>query len=760
MAEILKNTGAKLWSMVDDHDELQSNVFDQLFGTGGKSDIRLIDEAIGKINESLNGYYFKIINDKLYICKDTESGTTSLPLSITDDDGHVALKVDGTSITIDSDGVVHATIDDAFSLTSENAVQNKVVKAKFDEVDQKINANETTISSHKNDQNNPHNVTKSQLNLGNVEDKSSETIRSEITKENVTTALGYTPYTPNEVDNKFSTLETNIDWKEAVDTFSDIATTYPNPDDGWTVNTKDNNITYRYNGSEWVAISANAIPKATNEVDGLLSKEDHAKYEDANSKKHTHDNKTSLDKIGESSEGNLTFNGEEIKAAQMTGATADSDGASGTVPTPLAGQEKLFLRGDGTWAETKQDLSAYYNNADYTNNKLQLKHDDKVLKEFEIKGSGGATITPKPTVNPQIKNDDKKVIITWEDPTNTVIEGSTFSIWAGTKLVMKESGYPTSPDDGTVLVDNTTRDKYKTTGFEKSGLTNDKQYYFALFPYSTDGVYNYDSGNRLLGEPTELKIVTFADGTDAEIAKMIQAHYNDKINIADYWAVGDTRSVSLSAMSATGVGESHRAQTVQFVIGDFEHDDLATPINGHTKAAVTLLQKDCLMDASNASNPVNGSGNTENGYMNSSNTNAGGWKNCARRTWCNNVFFAALPSVWQSMVKTVNKKTSVGNNQSTIETVQDKIFLASEIEIFGSTTYSFAGEGTQYQYYKNATANIYKMPKWSSSDVSNIYWERSPFSGNTNAFCIVYYNGNAYSNSAYIARGVAPCLCI
>ena len=761
MAEILKNTGAKLWSMVDDHDELQSNVFDQLFGTGGKSDIRLIDEAIGKINESLNGYYFKIINDKLYICKDTESGTTSLPLSITDDDGHTALKVDGTSITIDGNGVVHgATIDDAFSLTSENAVQNKVVKAKFDEIEEKINTNETTISLHKNDQNNPHNVTKSQLNLGNVEDKSSETIRSEITKENVTTALGYIPYTPNEVDNKFSTLETNIDWKEAVDTFSDIATTYPNPDDGWTVNTKDNNITYRYNGSEWVAISANAIPKATNEVDGLLSKEDHAKYEDANSKKHTHDNKTSLDKIGESSEGNLTFNGEEIKAAQMTGATADSDGASGTVPTPLAGQEKLFLRGDGTWAETKQDLSAYYNNADYTNNKLQLKHDDKVLKEFEIKGSGGATITPKPTVNPQIKNDDKKVIITWEDPTDTVIEGSTFSKWAGTKLVMKESGYPTSPDDGTVLVDNTTRDKYKTTGFEKSGLTNDKQYYFALFPYSTDGVYNYDSGNRLLGEPTAVKIVTFADGTDEEISAMIQAHYNDKINIADYWAVGDTRTVHLSAMAATGVGESHRAQTVQFVIGDFEHDDLETPINGHAKACVTLLQKDCLMDATSASNINNGSADTEKGYMNSTNTNVGGWKNCARRTWCNNVFFAALPSVWQSMVKTVNKKTSAGNNQSTIETVQDKIFLAAEIEIFGSIRYSFSGEGTQYQYYKNATANIYKMPKWSSYYVTNIYWERSPSNDGSSHFCRVHISGNADSNSANTAYGVAPCLCI
>lgn len=794
MAEILKNTGAKLWSMVDDHDELQSNVFDQLFGTGGKSDIRLIDEAIGKINESLNGYYFKIINDKLYICKDTESGTTSLPLSITDDDGHVALKVDGTSITIDGNGVVHgANIDDAFSLTSENAVQNKVVKAKFDEVDGKINANETTILSHKNDQNNPHNVTKSQLNLGNVEDKSSETIRGEITKENVTNALGYTPYTPNEVDNKFSTLETNIDWKEAVDTFADIAVAYPSPEDGWTVNTKDNNITYRYNGSEWVAISANAIPKATNSVDGLLSKEDHAKYDDAVSKAHSHDNKSVLDGITSDKvtawDNKSDFSGNYLdlnnkptipkgdgttitmdedgtlhgqsKVDEMTGATAEKDGTSGTVPAPKVSDKDKFLRGDGTWAEAKQDLSAYYNNADYTNNKLQLKHDDKVLKEFEIKGSGGATITPKPTVNPQIKNDDKKVIITWEDPTDTVIEGSTFSKWAGTKLVMKESGYPTSPDDGTVLVDNTTRDKYKTTGFEKSGLTNDKQYYFALFPYSTDGVYNYDSGNRLLGEPTELKIVTFAGGTDAEIAKMIQAHYNDKINIADYWAVGDTRSVSLSAMSATGVGESHRAQTVQFVIGDFNHDDLTTPINGHTKAAVTLLQKDCLMDATSASNVNNGSADTEKGYMNSTNTNAGGWKNCARRTWCNNVFFAALPSAWQSIVKTVNKKSGTGGGSSSgTEVTTDKIFLASEIEIFGSRSYSVDGEGAQYQYYKNATANRYKMPKWGSSSVTHIYWERSPFSGNSTYFCSGDTNGNASFDSASAAYGVAPCLCI
>lgn len=443
--------------------------------------------------------------------------------------------------------------------------------------------------------------------------------------------------------------------------------------------------------------------------------------------------------------------------------TVDEDGtihgvAKVTVDTALSSTSTNPVQNKVVNAaiEKKADTILY----DKSTSTLYLKSGAAVLSSTEIKGGGGATIVPKPTVNPQIKNDDGKVIITWEDPTDTVIDGSTLSTWAGTKLVMKESGYPASPDDGTLLVDNTTRDKYKTTGFEKSGLTNDKQYYFALFPYSTDGVYNYDSGNRLLGEPTGLKIVTFADGTDEEIAKMIQAHYDDKINIADYWAVGDTRTVSLSAMAATGVGESHRAQDVQFVIGDFKHDDLEKPINGHTKAAVTLLQKDCLMDASNASNPVNGQYNTENGYMNETQGTLGGWKLSPRRTWCNNVYFKALPTIWQSMVKTVNKFTSAGGDNSFGETVQDKIFLASEFENSGSTYYSIAGEGTQYQYYKNATANRYKMPKWKSSYDSMPYFLRSPNRSDYQEYVGVNPSGAISTMKAGTPLGIAPCLCI
>ena len=113
-------------------------------------------------------------------------------------------------------------------------------------------------------------------------------------------------YTKNEVDNKFSALETAIDWKEAVNTFADLAATYPNPEDGWTVNVKDTDYTYRWSGTAWIAISANAIPKATQSVDGLLAKEDKAALDDTNAKKHTHSNKSTLDKLTETLLSNWT----------------------------------------------------------------------------------------------------------------------------------------------------------------------------------------------------------------------------------------------------------------------------------------------------------------------------------------------------------------------------------------------------------------------------------------------------------------------
>ena len=190
-----------------------------------------------------------------------------------------------------------------------------------------------------------------------------------------------------------------------------------------------------------------------------------------------------------------------------------------------------------------------------------------------------------------------------------------------------------------------------------------------------------------------------------------------------FWSVGDTKTISVNGTN------------YEFQIIGFNHDDKTAG----GKAGITFQMVDCLSTTYN---------------MNSSNTNNGGWKNSAMRSRMS-TFLSQLPSDLQSVIKAVNKLVSVGNNTSTIETVSDKLFLLSEVEIFGSTTYSFAGEGSQYDWYKAGNTKVKKV-----NGSANGWWERSPFSGNTTYFCIVASNGDAGFNNASNSIGVSFGFCV
>lgn len=336
MSEILQNTGVTLWSIRDDYDELQTSVFEALTGTGGKSNIRLIDEAIGNINSKLNGYYFEYSDDRLYICKKSENENIKrYPVTLDDNNGHIASKVDGSTITIDENGIVRGLpVDDALSSISTNPIQNKVVKAKVDEIEKNVSKNTEDISKNgTNISNNTQKITSLKTAV------SAEKTRAEGVENQLKTDLENgkkvwdDKYTKSEVDNKFSTFETNIEWKDAVSTFDDIATTYPAPNDGWTVNVKDTDYTYRYNGTKWVAISANAIPKATNEVDGLMTKE-YAKKLDGLTK-YTPDGTTiTADEDG-------TLHGADT--IQVDGITITRDDATKVIALAKTLQDKIAL---------------------------------------------------------------------------------------------------------------------------------------------------------------------------------------------------------------------------------------------------------------------------------------------------------------------------------------------------------------------------------------------------------------------------------
>lgn len=138
--------------------------------------------------------------------------------------------------------------------------------------------------------------------------------------------------------------------------------------------------------------------------------------------------------------------------------------------------------------------------------------------------------------------------------------------------------------------------------------------------------------------------------------------------------------------------------------------------------------------------------------MNSSSTNSGGWTSCAMRSTHLPAILALMPSEVQAGIKEVNKLTSAGSNSSTINTTADKLFLLSEIEIFGSTTYSKSGEGSQYAYYSAGNSKVKNL-----SGSANNWWERSPCG--SAYFCRVNNNGTADNLYASNSRGVAFAFC-
>ena len=136
--------------------------------------------------------------------------------------------------------------------------------------------------------------------------------------------------------------------------------------------------------------------------------------------------------------------------------------------------------------------------------------------------------------------------------------------------------------------------------------------------------------------------------------------------------------------------------------------------------------------------------------MNGAEYNNCGWKNCLVRT--SNAFpklKQVMPAEVVAALKAVTKKTTAGDASSAIDTTSDTLFLLSEIEVQGTRTHSYAGEGTQYAYYQTA-ANRKKNRAW---------YLRSPRISSTSCFCRTGWNGEADWSVASEVDGIAAAWC-
>lgn len=173
----------------------------------------------------------------------------------------------------------------------------------------KTNAIEASVSAHIGNTANPHKVTKAQIGLANVENKSSTQIRSELTKENVTNALGYSPIDESRIGaaNGVASLDASgripasqipggFDNIEEYDNLAAFPTT---GEEGKIYVAKDTNLTYRWTGSQYVEISPSLAlgETATTAYRGDRGKVayDHSQVSGNSTIHHTHANKELLD---------------------------------------------------------------------------------------------------------------------------------------------------------------------------------------------------------------------------------------------------------------------------------------------------------------------------------------------------------------------------------------------------------------------------------------------------------------------------------
>lgn len=231
-------------------------------------------------------------------------------------------------------------------------------------------------------------------------------------------------------------------------------------------------------------------------------------------------------------------------------------------------------------------------------------------------------------------------------------------------------------------------------------------------------------------------IVTWTSGTDEQIIAMLEAHYQGILDIHDYWSVGDARNITLSAMSAAYNEQAQTQQSFDFVLTHAGGKYLA---DGVTECAFQVDQRYCF--------------NTSN-RMNATAINKKGWGGSIMRSWCNDTYYNAIPSSIRGIFKQFINQTGTGNGSTSgVENTIDYFALRAEVEIFGSTTYSVSGEGSQIKWYETV-ANRNKYVNGSLGS----WWLRSPRSGNTKQFCQAAYVAG-YQNScdnANNAKGTAP----
>ena len=161
--------------------------------------------------------------------------------------------------------------------------------------------------------------------------------------------------------------------------------------------------------------------------------------------------------------------------------------------------EKTILDSDGVhgfrYNESINNFEGYKENED---------------KWVSLKGLGVGEVTLPDIPYKKIKATKQGINIFWSDPPNAIINNNQVKEWYGTILIKKIGSPPLSYDDGEILIDNIIKDKYKDNPYIDTNIEIGQEYYYGLFSYDQNGVYNTSFANIMHTTGTSLESLTYS----------------------------------------------------------------------------------------------------------------------------------------------------------------------------------------------------------------------------------------------------------
>ncbi len=167
------------------------------------------------------------------------------------------------------------------------------------------------------------------------------------------------------------------------------------------------------------------------------------------------------------------------------------------------------------------------------------------------------------------------------EPEDSYADGNLVCSVGGVMIRMSETGYPTNTSEGELVIDNKELGKYETEEFIVSGLTEGKTYYFAAFPYSSQGVYNLS---------TNVEIHASAAAADGETVNItINIDDDSAFNSVTVTCVDETDGTATKSATLTA---TQRSCSFTVPIGDTYHieygaeDGYSKPENTASKVSI------------------------------------------------------------------------------------------------------------------------------------------------------------------------------